>query len=65
MPQLGDPLDKRRREDAIFINGWSEDLLFLAGRSVWQQPFLEERCGGYASWLLSAPCGSGTMRRVC
>ena len=37
------------------MNGGSEDLLFLAGRSVWQQPFEEELCDGYAALLVSAP----------
>jgi len=37
----------------------------LVGQSVWQQPFEEERCDGYASLLLSAPCGYSARRRVC
>jgi hypothetical protein len=36
--------------------GRSEGLLFLEGISGWQQPFAEERCDGYATLPVRAPC---------
>jgi hypothetical protein len=59
------PLDKRGREDTIFRSSGSEGPRLRAGISVGQQPCREELCDGYAASLVSAPCGSGSGRRVC
>jgi hypothetical protein len=64
-PEWVTPLDKRGREDTIFHSGGSEGPRLKAGLSVWQQPCGEELCDGYAASLVSAPCGSGSGRRVC
>jgi hypothetical protein len=42
--------------DIILNTGRSEGLLFLEGISGWQQPFAEERCDGYATLPVRAPC---------
>jgi hypothetical protein len=64
-PEWVAPLDKRGREDTIFRSSGSKGPRLRAGRCVWQQPCREELCDGYAAWLVSAPCGSGSGRRVC
>jgi hypothetical protein len=59
-----DSLDKRRRGDTIFYSGACEGPPLIAGTPVWQQPFQEELCDGYAPLLGSAPCGPIPGRRV-
>jgi hypothetical protein len=60
------PLDNRRGGDTILRSGKSEGPIG-DGRTIrmGSSPCHEEPCDGYASLLLSAPCGDIPRRRVC